>query len=153
MNMTKEQADLARKETINYIDFYPEEMAGKLVARFVEEMKAMPDVWQKLSEAQQEEVLSRTRMFAEDWTIQMVEVTVADERPQLHAILDQVVVKDGIKAVLTMPKQSEDRHELMDAQGKDVLIVIIDSKAYTGGTGKVKAEKDQKDLSLAEPGD
>lgn len=133
---------------IGGLEFNTNELAGILVARMVEEFKAMPDVWQKLSQAKQEEVLSRCRLFAEDYIIQAVDFVASDDRPTLQATLDQVTVKDGFKAVLTMPKNAEDRHELIDAQGKDVLIVVVDYKAYNGGTGKVKGEKDQKSLDI-----
>lgn len=133
---------------INGVEFRVNELAGILVARMVEEFKAMPDVWQKLGQVKQGEVLSRLRDFAEEYVVQAVTTIASDDRPTLQATLDQVVVKDGLKAVLHMPKNSEDRHELIDAQGKDVLVVVVDHQQYTQGTSKVKPEKDQKELDM-----
>lgn len=140
-------ADDADKEiTIDGINFDSSELSGILVARMVEELKAAPDVWQKLSEDRQDEALSRFRQFAETYVQRALAVFASADRPTLYATLDKVVVKDGIQATITMPKNSEDRHELFDSQGKDILVVVLDSQVYTGGTEKVRSEKDQKDL-------
>lgn len=144
--MSKKQEEVRTEAEL----FDTRELTGKLVHRMVEEFKAMPDVWQKLSEPKQEEVLGRCRRFAEEFVLHAIDVVAADERPHLQAVLDQVTVKDGLKAVLTMPKNSEDRHELIDAQGKDVLLVVVDVAAYNRGGEKVKAEKDQKELDISE---
>lgn len=64
------------------------------------------------------------------------------------AAVDQVVFKDGVKAVLTLAKSAE-AHSLVDVQGGYVTIVIEERSKLLDEGDALDVEPDQKSL-LAE---
>jgi len=75
-------------------------------------------------------------------------VIATDRAPSLAGTVESVTFKDGIKAVLTLDKHAEGRHNLADAEGTTVLIVMANPEQFTGGMEKVGAAPDQHGLPL-----
>jgi len=75
-----------------------------------------------------------------------VGMIAAEGRVTIVAELESVAIKDGIKAVCTLPKSSEQRHDLYDAQGKQVLIVVASAEAFLHGD-MPRPDLDQPPLS------
>lgn len=124
-----------------------ESLLGDLMHSMLDEVKAIPDVWQKLPQYKQDQVLARLEGRARTILGRVVEIIAADARPSIPANVESVTVKDGIKAVLAVSRSSPQRHDLVDAQGSAVMIVIADAEPYTGGD-KPKSQKDQRALAL-----
>lgn len=122
-------------------------LMGDLMHSILDEVKAIPDVWQKLPQYKQDQVLARVEGRSRTIIGRIVEIIAADARPSIPASVESVTVKDGIKAVLAVSRSSAQRHDLVDAQGSSVLIVIADAEPYTGGD-KPKSQKDQCALDL-----
>jgi hypothetical protein len=66
----------------------------------------------------------------------------------LQSSLERVTIDDGIKAVLTLSKVAEGRHELADATGGTVLVQLTRSERFLTGAEKVRPQADQPDLPL-----
>src|SRR5690606_30910002 len=94
------------------IDVAEETMAGDLMSFLRDELKAAPDVWQKMSEEQQENVIYRAENRVLTAVKKAVQIIASADRPTISATVESVTVKDGIKAVLTLPKYDAQRHEL-----------------------------------------
>ena len=124
-----------------------ESLLGDLMHSMLDEVKAIPDVWQKLPQYKQDQVLARIEGRSRTILGRVVEIIAADARPSIPANVESVTVKDGIKAVLAVSRSSPQRHDLVDAQGSAVMIVIADAEPYTGGD-KPKSQKDQRALDL-----
>lgn len=124
-----------------------ESMLGDLMHAILDEVKALPDVWQKLPQSKQDEVLWRIENRSKTIIGNVVSIIASDARPAIHASVESVTVKDGIKAVLTVSRSSPSRHDLVDAQGSAVMIVISDAEPYAGGK-KPKSDADQGALPL-----
>lgn len=120
-------------------------MKGDLITALVDELKAAPNVWAKLSQVQQDEVIFRFERRVGAAIREAVRMIASDNRPSIEATLEQITAKDGIKAVITLSKNHSQRHDLLDAVGQAVLIVVADAEPYSGGD-KPKAEPDQKPL-------
>ena len=58
----------------------------------------------------------------------------------------QVAVKDNIKVVIEFSKQDEQRHELVDAQGHMVALVLADAQPFTGERAPAEPTPDQGSL-------
>ena len=56
-------------------------------------------------------------------------------------------MKDGIKAVVTLPKSDAQRHELFDAAGQAVLLIVGGASEFYGGSSEVKPDPDQPALN------
>lgn len=127
------------------IELATETMLGDLTSFLIDELKAAPDVWQKLSEDQQDDVIERATSRVGDAVSAAVRMIAADSREVVTAELEQITAKDGIKAVCTLAKHDKNRHALLDSVGKAVLIVVADSNQFMGGDIP-KAEPNQLPL-------
>ena len=80
-----------------------------------------------------------------------VAIIAADGREVITADLEQLTAKDEIKAVCKLSKFDENRHLLLDAVGKPVLIVVASHQQFLGGA-LPQSEPDQTDLPIADAG-
>lgn len=137
-------ADDAFEEGMN-LDIAAETLTGDLRDLVLDTLRYEQDKrpWNFRSEADQRETASRIERAAHDWARKAVELLAAGGKRTIRATIEQVVVKDGIKAVLTMSKFDELRHNLIDAQGSAVLIVVADSEAFEGERAPVDIKPDQ----------
>ena len=124
-----------------------ETMLGDLMQLVIDELKAAPDIWPKLGERWQHDVIDRTRQRVEDAVRQCVHIIASDHRPTIVATVESVTVKDGIKAVLTLPKSDTQRHELFDSAGRSCLIVVGGAEDYAGGAEQVQPDPEQPPLT------
>ena len=106
--------------------------------------------WHLRSEVQQRETVSRVETAVHEWVRKAVELIAAGGRKTMKATIEQVVVKDGIKAVLTMSKFDELRHHLVDAQGKAVLLVVADTEELAGERAPAAINPDAPALPFAD---
>lgn len=127
------------------VEIAAETMRGDLVSMLIDELKAAPDCWQKLSQAQQDDVIWRATRRVESSVRAAVNIIAADGRKVITSTLEQITAKDGIKAVCVLGKHDPNRHELLDSVGKAVLIVVADCDEYSGGEIP-KGESDQRAL-------
>jgi hypothetical protein len=138
-------------EAASAVDVAEATLLGDLIEVCIDELKASQDVWQKLSERGQQDALFRVRLRCEAAVRKAVRIIAAADRPTIFATLEQVTVKDGIKAVLKLDKHDAQRHELVDATGRQVLIVVASAEQHLGGEGP-KPDADQPDLPIADAG-
>jgi len=127
------------------VELARETMLGDLMSLVIEELKAAPDVWQRLAEHKQDAVIGRVHQRVGEAVRQAVELIAANGRTAIPATLEQVTVKDAIKGVVTVSKADPSRYDLTDAVGRAVMIVVADPTEFSGGAGDVKAEPDQRD--------
>lgn len=122
-------------------------LLGDIIAASMREVKQMPFAWGVLPEKDQQKVIDRMAANVTEAVRQAVLIIAADARPHLVADVEGVTFKDGIKAVLQIAKQSADRHELADAVGTMVMIVLPHIEKHLGGEPP-KAEPDQRGLDI-----
>jgi ribosome modulation factor len=119
-----------------------------LLEALVQEVRLLPDVWPKLSKAKQDDVIERLRKRVIHSVQTAVHLIASDGRVTIVGELEQVTVKDGIKAVLQMSKNDPNRHALIDAQGKSVLVAVADAEDHMGDVAAVRGEEDQRAMDL-----
>ncbi len=123
-------------------------IGADLLQALVQEVKLLPDVWPKMSKAKQDDVIERLRKRVIHNVQMATHLIASDGRVTVVAELEQITVKDGIKAVLTMSKNDPNRHGLIDCQGKTVLIALADAEAHMGEVAAVRGEEDQRAMDL-----
>lgn len=106
-----------------------------------------PLPWNMRTEDAQREAIEKCSRAAMAAVERAVSIIAADGRPTILATCDQVTVKDGIKAVVSLSKSDALRHELVDSQGKTVLIVVTDADRYEGEREPAVPQPNQPDLS------
>lgn len=125
-----------------------ENIGRDLLEALVLEVKLLPDVWPKLPKSKQDDVIERLRKRVIKNVQTAVHMIASEGRTTIVAELEQVTVKYGIKAVLTMSKSDPNRHGLIDAQGKTVLVAIADAEDHMGDVAAVRGEEDQRAMDL-----
>lgn len=130
------------------LDLAAETLTGDLRDLILDTLRHEQDkrAWHLRSEYEQRETVSRIERAAYEWARKAVELIAAGGRRTIKATIEQVVIKDGIKAVLTMSKFDEMRHALADSQGSAVLIVVADPAEFEGERAPVAIKPDQPGL-------
>lgn len=125
-----------------------EHLGSDLMSLVLQELKALPDVWQKLPEWQQGEVIGRARERVKKAVQNAVFTISSNGGVRVVADLDGVAIKNDIKAtfVVSRANDHESLQALYDAQGEACLLIVASADEYTGGMDDVFPDPDQKDI-------
>lgn len=106
-----------------------------LLGALVQEIRLLPDVWPKLPKKKQDDVIDRLRKRVEENVNMAVFTLAAQDRTVVAGSLDQITIKDGVKAVIKFSIKSPNLDGLYEAasDGSDVLVVVAGVKEHTGG--------------------
>lgn len=118
-----------------------------LLQALVTEIKLLPDPWPKLSQKKQDDVIDRLRDRVATNVQMAVHLLSSQGRTVVVGDLEQITIKDA-KAVIKVGRGAESLHELYDAQGKAVMVIVSDAGEHTGGMDDVTGEADQRGLDL-----
>lgn len=118
-----------------------------ILAAIVQQVKQQPDHWHRMSEATQQKQIDQLRGRVRDILVNAVRVMIGGGRfTSVGVELESLMFKDGLKGQFVIPKGAEGRHELADAVGGRVLIVLADPNAYLQRMEEVKEAADQLEL-------
>lgn len=126
-------------------EYAQEFLLGSLIKACIKHMKTMAKPWGELKESEQSRVLGTVMVDCRDALKDAIDIIVGNGRVTFTAAVDQVVFKDGVKAVLSLAKTPE-AHALADAEGSYVTIVIEERKKLLQEGDSTTPEKDQKPL-------
>lgn len=102
--------------------------------------------WKDMTEDEQRYVVSTIEQKIGQSIRRSIDIIASEGRRNIRVTLKQMTVKDGLKGTFECAKTHELRHELLDAQGDTVLIVLTNSDKYLGEKAGVKYDKDQPEL-------
>jgi hypothetical protein len=142
--MTEQQTEITEETQ----DLAAETLKGDVRDWYLDRVKQLQKPWQQMGEAEQRSLIYDAESAAADMVRKAVRILAAEGRKVIVAQLEQVTVKDGIKAVVTLSKHDACRHELVDAQGKDVLIVVADAGDHMGEKAAAKPDAEEPPLPL-----
>ncbi len=129
------------------LELAKETLLGDLMNVVLEEIKAAPDVWQKMSESHQTLVIERIQNRCHSAVNQVVSIVATNGNTD-YAMCDveSVTFKDGVKAVLKMPIRTEGAHALADCEGRKVMVVMPDPEEFGNTDSAPTPDPDQPDL-------
>ena len=119
-----------------------------LLQALVMELKLLPEPWQKLTKKKQDDIIDRLRNRVETNVKMAVHMLAAEGRTVVAGDLDQITIKDGVKAVVKFGTGAANLHELYEVAGKSVLVVVANAADHTGGMNDVQGEDDQRAMDL-----
>lgn len=125
-----------------------ETMGVDLMALIIQEFKALPDVWQKLPEYAQNEVIERVHDTVDRAITKAVMLIASAGQTRIAGELDKVTLSDKRQAVINVMATNpiEAMHDLYESVRQPVLIVVASSQQFKGGMDDVRGDADQKDL-------
>lgn len=121
-------------------------MGHDFLAALLVELRSMPGHWATLNAEKQQEIIGKLKEKIQAGIETAVRIMLTSEFPAVQAEVDHVGFKGGIVAGLKIPKDAPYRHQLADAQGTKVLIVISDPARWMNRMDEIKARGDQIDL-------
>jgi len=119
-----------------------------LLSALVTEVKLLPDTWPKLSQKRQDDIIDRLRKRVESSVSMAVHLLAAQGRVTVCGDLDQITIKDGVKAVVKFSPAAASLHQLYEAAGKAVLVIVAAADDHTAGMGEIAGEADQRAMDL-----
>ncbi len=119
-----------------------------ILSAIVTELKLLPKPWPKLSESKQNDIIDRLRNRVESNVRMAVHLIASQGRTVVAGDLDQITIKDGVKAVVKFSSAAPNLHELYDAASKAVLVVVANAADHTGGMDEIRGDGDQRIMDL-----
>jgi hypothetical protein len=141
--MTEATARDAAKESMSIT---AATMGHDFLAALLTELRSMPGHWATLNAEKQQEIIGKLKEKIQAGIETAVRIMLTSEFPAVQADVDHVSFKGGIVAGLKIPKDAPYRHQLADAQGMKVLVVISDPQRWMNRMDEIKARGDQIDL-------
>jgi hypothetical protein len=132
------------------------ETVGKdILQALVMEIKMLPDVWQKLAQKKQDDILDRLRKCVETNVRMAVHLINSEGRTHCVADLEGVTIKDDIKATFKVARASgyESMQHLFDSVGQSCIIIVAEGRSHMGGMNDIRSDPEQPGLNLGQDED
>lgn len=120
-------------------------LLGSLIKASTKHLKTLSKPWIDMKEGEQKRVLATVQQDCRKAVQDAVDIIASNARLTFQAAVDQVVFKDGVKAVLTLAK-GDWAHSLADAEGGYVTIVIEERSKLLDEGDSLAVDPDQKSL-------
>ena len=127
-----------------------EEMGKKLLESMIGVVQSIKRPWTEMTQSEQDDAIGKMRFAVKVATTQAVRLIGSNGATHVVGTLDQITIKDGVKAVVQIGKNAENLPELFEAQGGEVMI-ICSRQDYLDGINEVKGEPDQGSFEMEEP--
>ncbi len=121
-----------------------------ILTALMQEIKLLPDVWAKVPQSKQDDVIERLRNRVDVGVKMAVHLIASNGRTVVAGDLEQITIKDGAKAVIKIGRGAESLHELYEAQGQQVLVVVSGAHEHTAGMDEIRGESDQRAMDLGQ---
>ena len=119
-----------------------------LLQGLILELKLLPEPWPKLSKTKQDDIIDRLAARVERLVGMAVHVLSSQGRVVVAGELDQITIKDGVKAVIKFASNAANLHQLYEYAGQAVLVVVADAEQHTQGMDEIEGEADQRAMDL-----
>ena len=134
-------------ELLEYHEIAAETMAGDLADNLLQVIHNLQKPWQQLSEFDQRNLVNNIQQRCRHLTNSAVKKIAAFDFPYASIIIEQVVFKDGVKVVGTMPA-SEAAHMIASKTGQGCVVVLCDPEVFLGVREAERTDPDEPGLDL-----
>ncbi|MBI7308336.1 cell division protein FtsK [Pseudomonas aeruginosa] len=132
----------------HFMNMTTDTLGKSLLQGLIQEIRIMPDCWQKLPEAKQQDIIDRLERQVRNAATIAVHTIAGAERETVYGKLESIAAKDKMKAVIVVNHSSPNKHDLLDAVNEDCLLIIGGAAEFLDGMKDVKADPDQNPLDL-----
>jgi len=127
-------------------------MHTDLMGVVINTCKALPNVWQKMNEEQQQDFIDSIDRQIKELVTSCVKTIAADDRPYVLAKVAQVTFKGPVEAKMVIARNPDGSmpsgaHDIADQTGQQVMIILPSIEDYAATEDdKPTAQEDQPDL-------
>ena len=136
------------------IDMSVSTLGQSLMQLVLQELKAQYDVWQKLPEYKQAEVIERVKANIEQAVSRTVTLIASQGCQRVVGVLEKVNIgkeKSQVTINLYHNNDIEAVHELYNSINDTLMIVLASPDQFTGGMDQVQPDPDQNEMDLEHP--
>ena len=138
---TKEQ-----NEKDGIVDLAANTLTGDIRDFLLDRVKTLGKPWAAMSEDEQSDQIHAAKEAALLLVSKACEIIAAGGKKSMIGSLVKVAIKDKIQVQIDFSKHDEQRHDLIDATGMTVSVVIADAEPYTGERGPAEPQPNQGSL-------
>ena len=113
-----------------------------MLTTLLREVETVPG-WDRLPALEQQNRINAIADAIRRVIVQALDVLFRGDYPACAAELAQVSFGDGIRATLKISKTASSRHELADATGQTVVVVMARAEEFTQRMEEIKAQATQ----------
>jgi hypothetical protein len=130
------------------IELNTDTLSGDVRSAIMDKIRAADKSWSELDERQQEDIVRQINQTAEYLVREAVALIAANGMPVIRAMCTGCNHKKAgaIEAKVELSGSDEQRHELFDAVGSFVTIVVADHERYIGEQAPEPIDPDQPGL-------
>jgi hypothetical protein len=122
--------------------------AAQLLRAALDALANQRTLWPVTPQQQQQEVIDRLRNTFTDVIQRQMHAVAAAGLAFCEVGMHTITAKgETVKAIVTVG-DNKTLHELVDAIGRKVVLVLVDAETYTAGMESFAAQKDQPELPL-----
>lgn len=110
-------------KAVDVKDIAAEEMGKKLLESLIGVVQSIKRPWNEMTQSEQDDAIGKMRFAVKVATTQAVRLIGSNGATHVVGTLDQITIKDGVKAVVQIGKNAENLPALFEAQGGEVMIV------------------------------
>lgn len=125
-----------------------ENMCTSLMEVCLMNMRTLPKPWQQMPKKQQDEVIDSLRSSIREAVETAARLIASNDQLTVVGTLEQITIKDGVKAQVIIKKDEPNFLELVNAVSKEVLIVCANNAVYDKDFDDIEGEDDQRALDL-----
>lgn len=140
------ESEAGGENPLALIELTADNLGRDLLATVIDELQKARYSWSELSEVQQNASIERLRQQCRHIITEGLNVLFRGAFPACEATLDSITVKRGLQVKLSIAKGARNWHEVIEAEGLKVLLVIADPDQYMEHMDEVKARAGQGDL-------
>lgn len=133
------------RDPVEVVQLTAETLGRDILQAMLDEIKLHVS-WTGMPAAAQHQMIERLRKRTRTLIEEGLHILFRGHYPAIPAELDSITIKNGITAKITIAKGQKDWHELADAQGTQILLIVADPEQYAARMDEIKAVADQGDL-------
>lgn len=141
--MTEPQPE---RDPLEIVTLTAETLGRDILAALIEEIKRIPSSWEQLKSHDQQMAIERLAQRTRLVITEGLYLLFRGHYPACEATLEGIAIKKGLRVSLKIAKGARNWHEVVEAEGSQVLLVMADPAQFVERMDEIKAQADQKDL-------
>lgn len=119
-----------------------------LMKLFIQHAQDLKKPWPQMSKTQQDDTLDAIRAGVQEQVKKAVELIAARDRVHVIGTLEQITIKNGVRASVMIGKSCPGLSRLFECQGEAVAVVVAHPGEELKGIFDIKGQDDQRGLAL-----